>query len=66
MNAPTEQIKDVADTVQSEAKEYMHDGQQWLSEADDTIRQAMREHPIACLFAALGVGYSIGRLIAKR
>lgn len=66
MTAPTQQMKDVADTVQSETKEVMHDGQAWLSEADHTFRQAMREHPLACLFVALGIGYSIGRLIAKR
>jgi ElaB/YqjD/DUF883 family membrane-anchored ribosome-binding protein len=59
-------IESVAKTAKNEAEGYLHDGQEWLEEADSFIRQAMKEHPATCLFVALGLGYTIGRLISKR
>ena len=40
--------------------------EQWLAEADTSIRSALRHNPVMCLFAAVAVGYSVGRLIARR
>lgn len=66
MTTAKDQVQNVTKQIKDDAGDYLQEGQEWLQEADSSIRDAMREHPAACLFVALGLGYAIGRLIAKR
>ncbi|MBC8133501.1 MAG: hypothetical protein H7X95_11020 [Deltaproteobacteria bacterium] len=60
-----ESVREKAEEISERLEPHIRDGKRHLESLNDRARSLINDHPAACLFGALALGYLVARLARR-